>query len=172
MFHFRNCSSNAHQVWCDHCQSDDLPLHSRFQVRLGQYLSYNIQTWHDGRLMDAIYAHARLAQKNQRCMLSATKQAISIKLATSVCQFFTWPWLCKRLYGVSTLLFFIQHCWSACALNNHLDLSPSEELWYWIDGVTPTRKMNTVVWKMKQQCMIAAYYERGVAFFKLHWQHP
>ena len=46
----------------DHCQSDDLGLHSRPQVHLKldyflnspylrQYLSYCIQTWHDGRLM-------------------------------------------------------------------------------------------------------------------------
>ena len=26
---------------------------------VGQYLSYYIQTWHDSRFMDAIYAHAR-----------------------------------------------------------------------------------------------------------------
>ena len=48
----------------DHCQSDDLDLYSRSQVRLkrlifnlqylGQYLSYCIQTWHDGRHMDAV----------------------------------------------------------------------------------------------------------------------
>ena len=51
--------------------------------------------------------HSGLAKaKNQHCMLSATKQAISIKLATMVgwCFFFTWPWLCKCLYGFSTLL--------------------------------------------------------------------
>ena len=72
----------AHQVYCedsptkglyyDHCQSDDLDLHSSSQVRLKrllfklqylrQYLSYYIQTWHDhddDKLMDATYAHAR-----------------------------------------------------------------------------------------------------------------
>ena len=55
-----------------HCQSDNLDLHSRPQVRLkrdyffnlhylGPYyiLSYFIQTWHDGRLMHYQYAHAR-----------------------------------------------------------------------------------------------------------------
>ena len=65
------------------------------------YLSYCIQTWHDGRLMDALYAHAHFEDldldawshsgsakaKNQLCMLSATKQAICIKLATTVGHF-------------------------------------------------------------------------------------
>ena len=68
---------------------------------LGHYLNYSIQTWHDGRLMDVLYAHARFndldldarsqwignGKLNQRCMLSATKQAISIKLATAVGHF-------------------------------------------------------------------------------------
>ena len=69
---------------------------------LEQYLSYYIQPWYDGRLMDAIHAHVRFDSldldarsqwvgrgktKNQRCMLSATKQAISSKLATTVCHF-------------------------------------------------------------------------------------
>ena len=80
---------------------------------LGQYLSYYIQTWHDGKLMDAIYAHfndldvdARSqwvgkGKENQSWMLSATKQATSIKLATMVGHFLsdldfantymTWP---------------------------------------------------------------------------------
>ena len=31
---------------------------------LGQYLMYYIQTWHDGILMDAIYAHARFDDLN------------------------------------------------------------------------------------------------------------
>ena len=63
---FRNYSSN-HYIYCvhsrtkglhDYCQSNDLGLHSRLQVRLkldyffylqylGQYLS-DIETWHDG----------------------------------------------------------------------------------------------------------------------------
>ena len=65
-----------------------------------------IQTWHDGRLMDAIYiymlvlvlmtlnlmhGHSGSAKaKNQRCMLSlsATKEAINIKLATMVVHFY------------------------------------------------------------------------------------
>ena len=102
----------GHQVCCedspnkglfDHRQFDDLNFHSRLQVHLkldyffklqylGQCLSYYyIQTWHDGRLMATIYAHARLDDldlvqghsgsaktNNQRCMLWATKQAISI----------------------------------------------------------------------------------------------
>ena len=69
--YFRNYSNNAHQVCCedsptkglyDRCQSDDLGLHSRSQTcllfnlqYLIQYLSYYIQTWHDSRLMDAMY---------------------------------------------------------------------------------------------------------------------
>ena len=75
----RNYSSNVHHVCCadsqtkglyDHCQSVDFNLHSRSQVGLkldyvlacnisDNILSYYIQTWHDGRLMDALYAHAR-----------------------------------------------------------------------------------------------------------------
>ena len=51
---------------------------------IGQYLSYYIQTWHDGRLMDALMLMivgprsqwaGRVINKtkqNQRCMLSAT----------------------------------------------------------------------------------------------------
>ena len=117
--YFRNYSSNAHQVCCednltkglyDHCQSDDLDLHSRSQVRLkldyflacnisdnNVFVSHHIQTWHDGRLMDAIYAHAHFddlylaarsqwvckVKTSQRCMMSATKQAINVKLATT-----------------------------------------------------------------------------------------
>ena len=77
--YFRNNSSNAHQVSCadspskglyDHCQSVDLDLHARSQVSLKRdyfltcnisdnTLSYSIQTQHDGRLMDALNAHAR-----------------------------------------------------------------------------------------------------------------
>ena len=57
-------------------QPDDLALHSRSQLRLKldiqcltrarivlfrtRYLSYGIQTWHDGRLMHGIPAHAIL----------------------------------------------------------------------------------------------------------------
>ena len=41
--YFKNYSSNAHQVYCedspnkglnDHCQSDDIDIHTRSQVRL------------------------------------------------------------------------------------------------------------------------------------------
>ena len=71
--YFRKCSSsNPHQVCCedrptkglhDQCQSDDLDLQghkcvsnwSTFYLQyLGQYVSYFIQTWHDGRLTDTI----------------------------------------------------------------------------------------------------------------------
>ena len=76
---FRNFLSNAHQVCCEDspnkglynlCQSDDLDLHSRSQLCLildtcltcsliviSQTVSYDIQTWHDGRLLQE-YAHA------------------------------------------------------------------------------------------------------------------
>ena len=72
---FRNYSSNAHQV-CDedsptkglydHCQSDELDLHSRSQVRLelDYFLTCNIsdnikafKLGITGRLMDAIYVY-------------------------------------------------------------------------------------------------------------------
>ena len=54
----------------NYCQSDDLDFHSRphsasqtlplFNLQyLGQYLIYYTQTWHDGRIMHGIYAHAR-----------------------------------------------------------------------------------------------------------------
>ena len=75
---FRNYSSSAHQVRCedspskgmyDHCQSDNLDLHSRSQVRLNldyffylQYLAISlyIQTWHYVRRIQGKYicAHA------------------------------------------------------------------------------------------------------------------
>ena len=68
---------------------------------LRQYVSYYIQTWHNGTLMDALYAHARFDDlnhdavtqwvskgKNQCCVLSAPKQAISIKLASTGGLFF------------------------------------------------------------------------------------
>ena len=60
----------------DHCQSDDLEIikvTSAAQIwlmfnlqYLGQYLSYYIQTWHDCRLMDAMYAHSRSDDLNGR----------------------------------------------------------------------------------------------------------
>ena len=94
----------------DHCLSDDLDLHPRSRVRLkldyfstcdnsDNVLSYYIQTWHDSRLMNAIIiclyyvmlvsmtltlmqGHSGSANaKNQRSMLSASKQAISISAA-------------------------------------------------------------------------------------------
>ena len=76
--YFRDCLSNAHQVslkvYIIFCQSDDLALHSRSQLRLNldksltctianQYLrhysSYGIPTSHDDRLIHGICAHAR-----------------------------------------------------------------------------------------------------------------
>ena len=75
--YFRNYSINGHHVCCeyrptkalyDHCQSDDLHLQSRSQVRLKLVyfltcnISDNIQayihSWHNGRLTDALNAHA------------------------------------------------------------------------------------------------------------------
>ena len=43
---------------------------------LGQYLSYYIETWHDGRLMDAIYAHARLMTLTLMQRLERQKAAL------------------------------------------------------------------------------------------------
>ena len=89
----------------DHCQSDDLDLHSRSCVQLeldygltgniwDKYLSCYIQTWHDGRRWDTISRPiwsdsiqwpwpwckdtvGQQRQTNQRCwMLSAATQAI------------------------------------------------------------------------------------------------
>ena len=122
--YFRNYSSNANQVCCDDSPTKGLYDHLSiqwplFSVKvtsasqtwllfnlqyLGQYLNSYIQTFHDGRLMDALYiyphAHfydldlmqghsgsAKPKAKSQQCMLSATKQAISIKLATMVGHF-------------------------------------------------------------------------------------
>ena len=61
---------------------------------IGQYLSYYIQTWNDGRRMHNVHArfdeltltlmqgHSGSAKaKNQHCMLSATKPAASSKLS-------------------------------------------------------------------------------------------
>ena len=100
----------AHQVCCDdsptkvlydHCQFDDLDLHSRSQVRLK--LDYflirnisdsinNIQTWHDGRFMDAVYVHAPFddpdidarSQWVGKGKQSALHLIISIDIATTV----------------------------------------------------------------------------------------
>ena len=67
--YFRNFSSNAHQVYMTIASPITLTfiqgykcvsnLTTFYLQYLGQYLSYYIQTCHDGRLMDAIYAHAR-----------------------------------------------------------------------------------------------------------------
>ena len=52
-------------------------------------------------------------QKHQHCTFSATKQAIRIKLATSVGHFL-WPWLCKCLCGCPS-------CFN-CTVFTHLKL--------------------------------------------------
>ena len=86
------------------------------------YLSYYIQTWHDS--MDAPHVHARfdyldLDARSQwvgkgntigvPCSRQRSRQ-ICINLAITVGLFFTWPWpwLCKRLYGLSSLLFTLK----------------------------------------------------------------
>ena len=88
---------------------------------LGHYLSYYIQIWHDARHGCPIFSCSfrwplpwckvtvgRQRQKNQRCIFSATKQAISIKMTTTVGHFlrdldldFT-----NVFYGLSSLLMF------------------------------------------------------------------
>ena len=48
--------------------------------------------------------HSRSAKvQNQRWITSTTKQAISIKLSTTVGLFFMWPWLWKRVYGLTIM---------------------------------------------------------------------
>ena len=72
---------------------------------------------------DTLYAHSHFydldldavtvgqqRHKSQRCMVSATKQAISIILPTTVGLFFLmwpWPWLCKCLYIACPAWFFL-----------------------------------------------------------------
>ena len=83
--YFKSYSSSNDQVCCKDCptkclyicQSDDLDLHSRspehlkllllFNLQyLGQYLSCSIQTWHDIRLMDVLYAHSHFDDLDAR----------------------------------------------------------------------------------------------------------
>ena len=45
--------------------------------------------------------HGGSAKAKTQCWFSTTKHARSIKLSTMVGLFFTWPWLCKRLYGLT-----------------------------------------------------------------------
>ena len=70
--YFKKVPSNAHQVYCEgsltsglynRCQSNDLDLHSRSQLRLKFdtllicsliVITSTIKTWHDGRLMHSI----------------------------------------------------------------------------------------------------------------------
>ena len=107
---------------------------------LGQYLGYYIKTWHDGRLMDAMYnyAHSRFdnlhlnwckvtvgrqRQNNLLSMLTATKQAISIKLGTTVGHFvldidfsnvyMSWP-ACFSLFCVGIFYHEVLVCLFFC----------------------------------------------------------
>ena len=100
--YFRNCSSNAHEVCFedsptkglyDHCQSNDLDLHPKSQVHLKldyfltcNYLSYYIQTWHDGRVMDATYAHAHFddLDLDARLQWVGKGKIISVELSLQV----------------------------------------------------------------------------------------
>ena len=51
---------------------------------LGQYLSYCIQTWHDGRLMDALYyAHARFDDLDFDARLQWVSKSKTISVACS-----------------------------------------------------------------------------------------
>ena len=93
--------------------------------------------------MDALYAHAHLedlaldarsqwvgkGKINWCCMLSATKQAISIKLATKVGLFFMWPWpwLCKHLI-VRLVSFFL------CAVFSYFHTTGCEAYSLMVDG--------------------------------------
>ena len=106
------CEDSPTKGQYDRCQSGDLNRYSRSQLCLKRFcfltcnISDNISailhsTWHDGRRLDAIYTHARfddfdLDAKSQwvgkgkipsvTCSRK-TKQAISIKLATTVSHF-------------------------------------------------------------------------------------
>ena len=108
-----------------------LKLDCFLTCNISDILSYYIQTWHDGRLVDALsyllmlvlvtltlmQVHSGSAKaKSQRCILSATKQAISIKLATTVGHFFRWPW--PRLPNVIWLVQLIFFCFLWLASND------------------------------------------------------
>ena len=91
-----------------------------YNRRVSQWrcLNYGIQPWHDGRLIHDInnkqyilmlvamtltlmQGHNGSAKdKNQRWIISTTKQARSITLATTLGHFFfcTWPWPWKRFF--------------------------------------------------------------------------
>ena len=53
------------KVYIIFCQYDDLDLRQKVDnvvvvvIAISRTLSYGIQTWHDGRLMYGIHAHAR-----------------------------------------------------------------------------------------------------------------
>ena len=114
------------QVYMTIAQSDDLDLHSWSQVHLelDYFLTCNILdyiytiTFKLGMTVDLWVPYMLMLvsitltlmqgrsgsamAKIQRWIISTTKQATSINLATTVGHCFTWLWLCKRLYGLTS----------------------------------------------------------------------
>ena len=75
------------------------------------YMAYNILML-VSMTLTLMQGHSGSAKdKNQCWIISTTKQATSIALAMyngrPLFYFFTWPWLCKRLYGLTLLFFFL-----------------------------------------------------------------
>ena len=79
----------------DQCESDDLDLYSRSQVRLkhdyvfslqylGQHLWYYIQTWHDGRLMHGLERDHDLENVCKVCFVVFFKHKRKIRVALLV----------------------------------------------------------------------------------------
>ena len=91
----------------------------------GQYLNYNIQTWHDLWMPYTLIlvlwpwpwckvTVGRQKRNNQRCMLSTTEQAMCIKIAAEVGHF-TWHWLnvykvCPACFVFLVLFFLFTLC--------------------------------------------------------------
>ena len=62
--------------------------------------------------LGCMQGHGGSGEENiQRWIILTSKQAVSIKLYATVGHLFTWPWpwLCKRLYGLISLLFDLKH---------------------------------------------------------------
>ena len=116
--------------------------------------------------MAAFYAHSRLGDldldasysgsaksKNQRYMLSATNQAISSKLATTIGHFFTWPWpwLCKRLYDLSRLFLVSLHCMVTTDLKIKWWLPVSRRIEYKVATIFYHKRFLGNVWSHHRQ---------------------